>query len=178
VLVVTAGVAGEGASTVSAQVGRHMAGLLGLRVLLVDLGGPRPGLVDQVARLSPPPVRVVPDGRRAWPELLGTAGAGWAVADLAAQGAPLRELDALVAAARPGFDLVLIDAPPWQAGPDTLLAIRACSHVMLVAAAESLTWEALDRIRADLEEEQVTMVGCVLNRYHRHLPRWAQRLLP
>ncbi|MCC6718794.1 MAG: hypothetical protein IT555_12990 [Acetobacteraceae bacterium] len=179
VLVVTAGADGEGASTVCAHVGRHMAGLLGLRVLLVDMGGRRPGLREYVAGLARPPAMVVLDAERPDPGIFARAD-GWAIADFdavsdATGGRP--SLDALIAAAGEQFDLVMIDAPPWQSGAETLLAIRACTHVMLVAAANSLSWEPLERLCADLEEERVELVGCVLNRYRRYLPRWLHEVL-
>lgn len=175
VLMVTAGADGEGASTICTQVGRHLSGLLGLRVLLVDLGGQRPGLREYAARLPSPPVRFEPQGAGA--QALATG--GLAIADLATNGPTgvFPTLDGILAAAAGRFDLVLIDAPPWQSGPEALLALRACSHVMVVAAANSLSWEPLERMCADLEEERVELIGCVLNRYRRSLPHWLHEVL-
>ncbi len=179
VLVVTAGADGEGASTTVAEVGRHMSEMFGLRMLLVDLGGTRPGLAQRCARLPHPPVVLRVDGARPVAEVLAQDQAGWAVADLSGvSGGALRQsLEGLLAVAKGRYDLVMVDAPPWRSGPATLLAIRSSRHVMLVAAADTLSREPLERLCADLEEERVELVGCVFNRYRRTLPRWLHDLL-
>ncbi len=178
VLVVTSGADGEGASTVVAEVGRHMVEMFGVRVLLVDLGGQRPGLADHARGLPRAPAVLRLEGRSA-SEVLAGDGGGWAVADLhGLDPVALRPaLDGVLAAAKGRYDLVMVDSPPWRSGPATLLAIRASSHVMLVAAADSLSREPLERLCADLEEERVELVGCVFNRYRRQLPRWLHDLL-
>lgn len=179
VLVVTAGADGEGASTVVAEVGRHMVDMFGVRVLLVDLGGRRPGLVEYAGGLPRAPLVLLLDGKRPAGEVLAGDAGGWAVADLHGlePGALRTALDGVLAAARGRYDLVMVDSPPWRSGPATLLAIRASSHVMLVAAADSLSREPLERLCADLEEERVEVIGCVFNRYRRQLPRWLHDLL-
>ncbi len=180
VLVATAGALNEGTSTICAHVGRHMASLLGLKVLLVDLGGPRPGVASYAAAMPEPPVVLSFDGTRTVAELMGAKTDRLALVDLSRDGGPgakRASLDDVIAAAEGVFDLIVIDAPPWQSGPATLLALRACTHVMLVASADNLSWEPLERVCADLEAERVELVGCVFNRYHRRLPRFLQGVL-
>lgn len=179
VLVMTAGTTGEGTSTVCTHVGRHLAHLLGLRILMIDLGGARPGLASYAARLPAPPVPVPLSGRDALSALRRDRPSAFAVIDLSPQaaGSASVSLDEVITAAEGAFDLILVDAPPWTNGSETLLAIRASRHVMLVASANVLAWETLEQICTDLEAERVELVGCVFNRYERQLPRFLRNIL-
>jgi Mrp family chromosome partitioning ATPase len=113
-------------------------------------------------------------------ELVTKENGGFAVADLSREhpaDGVTRSLDQLITASTGLFDIVVIDAASRGSGVDSLLAIRACTHVVLVAAAGSLSWEPLDRLCSDLESERVELVGCVLNRYKRGLPGFLNEML-
>jgi uncharacterized protein involved in exopolysaccharide biosynthesis/Mrp family chromosome partitioning ATPase len=176
-LVVTALAEGEGVSTVTAHLGRHLVSLLGLRVLLVDLGAGSPNLSELLAALPAPPARVPADDTDPLPELPQTASGHWAIADvrsgaLRSRQATARCLEQLIRRAEKVFDMVLIDAPPWPESVATLLASRACGHVLVVARADRFPVESLRRMCDELTEECVELVGCILNKYKRPLPSW------
>jgi uncharacterized protein involved in exopolysaccharide biosynthesis len=176
-LVVTAVAEGEGVSTVTAHLGHHLVSLLGLRVLLVDLGAGSPNLGELLAALPAPPARVLADETDPLPELPQTASGHWAIADIGADAMRSRQvtarcLERLIRRAEKVFDMVLIDASPWPESVAALLAARACGHVLMVARADRFPVESLRRICDELAEERVELVGCILNQYKRPLPSW------
>lgn len=174
-LAVTAAAAGEGVATITAHLARELVEDIGLRVLLVDLtaGGQR--LAAQLAGLAEPP-RPIAEAD------VATATARWALTALAVGPAEaardLRQrLDALLAAAAGRFDIVLIGAPPLPDGLASMVAARACGQALLVIRAGNLPHEVLERMRDDLLEAKVGIIGVVLNQRREVVPAWIDRLL-
>lgn len=167
-IVVTAGALAEGVTTITAHLGQYLVSLLGLRVLLLDLGG---GLDGVAARLPNPPARVTIDPGATESAL--AQGPGWAIARVSATG----DMAGLIQVARASYDLVLIDAAPANVSVETLFALRASGLALLVCSANRLPRETLRQLSNDLTEERVELVGCVLNRYRRQLPAWLDAAL-
>jgi len=174
-LVATGAAHGEGVTTVTAHLARELVEHLGLRVLLVDLAPGRGRLADTLAALSNPPAEIREDA-------VAGANAAWALVDLAqAATEPMRDLRqrfaALLGAAAGRFDIVLVDAPPLCNGLETLVAARACGQALLVVRAGNLPYETLERMRDDLREAQVEILGVILNQRREVVPAWIDRLL-
>ncbi len=184
-IVVASSEAGEGTTLVTAHLGSQLVRLLGLRVLLIDISGAEPTLVRAVESLEVPPERLT-----GGLEALKTACSGkmpeWAIVSVG----ELRGVDAragvvsasarlseLLQAARSAYDLVLIDAPPILTSVAGLLAARAVGHALLVCSANRLPYETINQACHDLADERVQVIGCVLNRYRRELPRWLEAML-
>lgn len=170
-IVMTGGAFGEGVTTVTAHLARHLVRMLGLRVLLVEMPGPAPALSDVAATLSPAPVRL-PAG-----QAFGPTPPAWAILKLSADDATPHRLEPLLREASLAFDVVLIDAPPVSTDVSALLAARAAGHVLLVCSADRLPYGDLRRLCNELTSEQIEITGCVLNRYRRTLPVWLERAL-
>jgi protein-tyrosine kinase len=62
------------------------------------------------------------------------------------------------------FDYVLIDAPPMEAGDDSIVLGRAAEGVVLVLKAHSSRRETARKAVRDLEHANVRVLGAVLNR--------------
>lgn len=173
-LAVTAAARGEGVTTITAHLARDLVEDLGLRVLLVDLADGQGGLAAALGGLAEPPVRLA-EGDVAASTLR------WALTGLAmpAEGAPAlrRRLDALLSAAAGRFDIVLVDAPPLPDGLAAMVAARACGQALLVIRAGNLPLEALERLRDDLREARVEILGTILNQRREVVPAWIERLL-
>ncbi|CAH0295013.1 hypothetical protein [Roseomonas sp. CECT 9278] len=171
-LAVTAAAAREGVTTCTALLARELSGVLGLRVLLVDLAGGRLPVGDALARLGAPPAILADDAvaRSAAPLALVVAEGG-----LPALRPRLSAL--VVAAGTARFDVVLVDAPAADAGPAAMIAARCCGQALIVIRAGNLPAEAIERLQQDLAQAQVGVIGAVLNQRREVVPGWIDRLL-
>ncbi len=172
---VTAAVPGEGTTTITAHLGRELTEVLGLRVLMVELGAGGLSLARALEGLENRPVAV----READ---IAATNATWALLDLpAARNGALASLRARLAsvleAAAGRFDLVIIDAPAMSGGLGAMFAAQSCGHVLLVVGAGNLPFEPLQALRDELEEAGVQILGAVLNRRRDPVPRWLRGLL-
>ncbi|MEJ0017331.1 MAG: Wzz/FepE/Etk N-terminal domain-containing protein [Acetobacteraceae bacterium] len=179
-LVVTAADTREGVTSVTANLGRHLVELLGLRVLLVDLGNTEPRLSAVVARMAVKPVPLTVDP--AAPECFAGNAPPWAIAELREPTGTTGSvrpatLNGLVAAARSAYDIVLIDAAPPSSSVAALFAARAAGHALIVASANRLSYQSVQDVCDKLTEERAELMGCVLNRYKRPLPAWLEAAL-
>jgi polysaccharide biosynthesis transport protein len=178
---VTAGAPGEGTTTVTAHVGRHLVALLGLRVLFIDLAEGEPRLTKLVGTFSNAPATLAIDDGAQAQGILEKVKAPWAIVMPRNNGlgalATESGLRALITAALAHFDLVLIDSPPYGSNAGSLLAMRVCSHALLVARAANLPSDQLLHICRDLEEHRIQMAGCVLNGFRPALPGWIEGVL-
>lgn len=166
--------AGEGVTTCAALLAAELSGVLGLRVLLVDLAqGDRPlaAALDRLGLAAPVLA----------PEALARSDAPVALVAPGAQARPpalQAWFDRLLAAAQAaGFDVVLADAPPADAGLAGLLAARCCGRAIIVIRAANLPAEAIERLRQDLAQAGVDVVGAILNQRREVVPRWIERRL-
>lgn len=172
---ITAAAAGEGATTAAAHLARDLSEVFGLRVLLLDLGGPGARLGAVLEADGAGALRRIADG-----ELAG-ANARLALLESGPEVGPpggLRQrLSGVLAAAAGRFDLVLVDAPALGEGFDALVAARACGHAVLVVRAGHLGEEPLRAARDSLAAAGVEVVGVILNARREVVPRWLGRLL-
>lgn len=167
-LAITAAARGEGVTTITAHLARSLVEDVGLRVLVVALGD---GGLD--GAFATPPARVTEPAIAAGdaPLALLRLDGGTATGGLR------RRFDALLATATGRFDMVLVDAPPLPEGLDALTAARACGQALLVIRAGNLPHEAIERIRDDLTEAGVPILGAILNQRREVVPGWIDRLL-
>ena len=166
-LAVVSALPGEGKSTISLGLAAALAREQGSRILLVesdlrrpaislDLGlSPHPGLVEWLnGELEQVPVRFVDPGG------FFLLGAGVALLERPEDLGSAR-MDALLRAARDGFDLVLLDATPILPVADVMLIQDFVDGFLLVVRSRmtprAAIHDALGRIRAE------KVIGVVLN---------------
>lgn len=172
---ITAAARGEGATTAAAHLARDLSEVFGLRVLLLDSGGPGMRLGTMLEALGAGALRRVTDAE--------VAGANATLALLepgpepGVPGGLRQRLSGILAAAAGRFDLVLVDAPAVGEGLDALVAARACGHAVLVVRAGHLGEEPLRAARDSLAAAGVEVVGVILNARREVVPRWLGRLL-
>lgn len=186
-LAVTAAARGEGVTTITAHLARELVEDLGLRVLLVDLGASKGGAASNGGADGKASLLEALGGLAGQPGRLAEADVAastlpWALTSLAdapAEGLPAlrRRLGALLSAAAGRFDIVLVDAPPLTEGLDAMVAARACGQALLVIRAGNLPLETLERMRDDLREAKVEILGTILNQRREVVPAWIERLL-
>ncbi|MBC7928544.1 MAG: CpsD/CapB family tyrosine-protein kinase [Bryobacteraceae bacterium] len=179
-LVVSGASGGEGTTTVALNLAYAFAQLKLRRTLLVDanLRKPavhqalelplEPGLSDWNVSEEPPLLRTP------WSANLSVLTAGSLADDLAWEKCN-RILPALSVHVRASFDVVIWDTPPIATYPDALSLARDADGVLLVAEADRTTLSSLADAREQITRVGGVVLGVVLNRKGRHLPKWLRR---
>lgn len=85
------------------------------------------------------------------------------------------QFDQLMESLRSEYDLILLDLPPIDDGFKSILFQRAVDGVALVSDPHTKVRETRAVLRI-LKESGVELVGIILNRVRRTLPRWLDRL--
>jgi protein-tyrosine kinase len=98
---------------------------------------------------------------------------GLAVAPVLQSGA----FDNFLARARERFDHVVIDAPPLQSHPETLLLCRKSDGVVLVVRAGSTRHQTAAWAVQQIESARGNLAGAVINRRRYYIPGWLYRML-
>lgn len=179
-ILVCSGEPGEGKSFVATNLAMSMARNRSSRVLLIDadlrspvlhsiLGAPpKPGLTEFLAgaaeansilQRSNSPRNAAEDRTQGIPDLtfIPAGSGGSNSAELIAS----HRFEELVATVAPHFDWIVIDSPPVMAFADGVDLARAADGVLLVARAETTTYEVAQRAQAAFCNSRV--LGFVLN---------------
>jgi hypothetical protein len=166
---------GEGTSTVV----RALAGILvcqhGLRTLVVELE--RPDTLFTPLKL--------PVTRAAAPSALATpiavaGGASLVRATLHgnnghARDAVRKPLARVLHEDAPHFEAVVIDAPPLLIGSRGLEAAAAVGRAILIVEAGRTRVQAIERVKRELAQQEIKLLGAVLNKQRRIIPNWIYR---
>ena len=173
VLHVTSSRHGEGTTTVARELAAAAARAPWCRVALVDaaagLDFTLPSLLGAFERGHEPALRTARIG-----------GAEIAVGRLAGlgEGTPrLETLRGVFAWARSRFDLVVVDSPPVLPCREAAIAAAVADATLLVVQAESARRSEIVQARQILDQLGATMLGVVLNKRRRRVPRFVERLL-
>lgn len=75
------------------------------------------------------------------------------------------------------YDIVLIDAPPATDNAITMALGRLVPHFVLVVGAGRVKAQLLDRLKVELDRTNIEIVGVILNRHKRYIPKWVYRVL-
>ncbi|ARU62600.1 hypothetical protein CBW65_17715 [Tumebacillus avium] len=168
VLMVTSTAAGEGKTTVIANLAVTMA-QAGKKVLLIDgdlrkptlhhvfhLGGQK-GLTEVLCEETPLEDVIVPSA--AGPDVI-TAGA---IPSNPSELLGSPKLRAALADVRTRYDLVLIDSPPLLPVTDGQVLSTLCDGVLLVVRSGAVTRDHLQQAKALLDRVGAQVIGAVLN---------------
>jgi Mrp family chromosome partitioning ATPase len=79
-------------------------------------------------------------------------------------------IQALLAALRDRFDLILVDCAPATVSPDTVTLSPKADGVVLVLAAESTRWPVAQNVSRQVERVGGRIAGVVLNRRRYYIP--------
>lgn len=75
------------------------------------------------------------------------------------------------------YDCVLLDTPPVSDRADVLRVCAVVPRLLMVVEAGRTRSEVIERVRRQLDAEGVTILGAVLNKQRRYIPRWIYRWL-
>jgi MinD-like ATPase involved in chromosome partitioning or flagellar assembly len=172
---------GEGTTTILWQTAEILRTVYGLKVLVVEAGqrrsdlserlhlGPGPTFaellsgeksLDQCRRRGPSGIEVIATGVSADPTGMDPSAL--------ARVLPMLESES---------DLVLIDSPPVLDGNECLSILSVVGRLVLVVEASRTRLEVLDRVQREVGYRQGNILGTVLNKQRRVIPRWIYRRL-
>jgi capsular exopolysaccharide synthesis family protein len=168
-LVVTSGIAGEGKTTVSANLAHSFANA-GRKVLLVDADLRRPRM-DRVLRAERSPGLAellrdslpVEDVARSLPNLAFDVMLSGDIPPNPSELLDPSRLGFVLEQMKACYDLVLIDSPVLLSVPDALLLAARADATLLVHKPNSLDRSGLEQIRTDLERAGAHVLGIVLS---------------
>ena len=181
--VLTAADRGEGTTTVTLNVARHLKEGCGVTPLVVEMNLGRPVLADMFGLDATHGVEAIASGRHAPAECVQHGAFGLAMipggptpsqhgfgSDLC--GTARRIVTDLAAS----HEVILFDAPPILRSADALALAAVVLNVLLVVEAGRTRTEMLDRTRDEIERVSgVQLVGVVLNKHKRLIPAWLYR---
>jgi len=89
----------------------------------------------------------------------------------------VEQFERLLDQLRPGFDIILVDAPPATLSPIGLNLGAAVDGVVLVVEAEKTRWQVAEKVKNSIETRGGKVLGAILNRSLYHIPRLLYDLL-
>jgi Mrp family chromosome partitioning ATPase len=180
-IVFTSPASRQGTTTVTLQIACQLLACFGLRPLVIELNIDRPRLCRDFRLDSARTIQAVASGELSIAEAVQMSPANVALlpSDPANGTVPAHladaALDGILSACQNQFDIVMIDAPPILDHVTTMMASLLTRHVMLVVAAGT-PYDVLMRIKAEIDRQDVTLVGTILNKQRRIVPRWLDHL--
>jgi hypothetical protein len=141
------------------------------RVVVVDANFRRPGVAKRLGLPEIPGLREVLGGtvpldhalrETEQTNLLVLTAGGPAVGEQAGMRFVAETVRSLLRQLRQRFDLVLVDAAPWDGRPDLTVPGTACDAVCLVAAEQEAETPEVDALLRGIPAQGAAVVGCVL----------------
>ena len=86
-------------------------------------------------------------------------------------------ITAIIASIKEQAGWVLFDAPPLNSYNDAISLAMKTDGVVLVVEAEKTRWEVAQKVRRQLDEGGIRILGAVLNKRQMRIPGWAYKML-
>lgn len=179
----TSATKGEGVSTVTHHLAEALQLQHGLRPIVVELNGSTSDFAKEAGLDSNKNIKRVLDGSISLAEAVQSAPSGLPVLLFGSQktsGASPLAPDRLVEIIRQlesEYDLVLVDGPSILDDAEGLAVASILPRIVLVVRSGHVRHEVLDRLRTELENHHVDIVGMLLNGQKRVIPNWIYGLL-
>jgi len=174
---------GAGVTSIALQIAAHVRAIFDRDVAIVELDAGRATLCDTLGLDPQRTWQAYLRGERALTDCLQDGPAGvkiLASAPLSPQlegDSSIARLAQLLHELEQRFDYVLLDMPPALERPEVLAAGQTVPPAVIVVEAERARHEMLQRIRTELAQEGVTLLGAILNKQRRYIPSWAYRAI-
>ncbi len=172
-----------GNTTVVLNVARHLKASCNLSPLVVEVNVERPALADMFELDAKRSTSAVADGRMSPSECAQQCSLGFAVIPAAKHDSQngsepdvAGALRRITASAGEEYPVVLIDAPPVLRASGAFAVASVAAGLVLVVEAGHTRVEVLDRVKDELEQSGVRVIGAVLNKHRRFIPGWAYRV--
>jgi Mrp family chromosome partitioning ATPase len=149
----------------------------GLRTLVVELNRVRPESVSKLSLDSDRTIAAYAAGKIAAGQCIQKNSSG--VLFVPAPGedpAVTSHAAKLLSEVKSDFDMILIDAPP-DSGADGLVIAGLVREMVLVVECGRTRFEAIERARRDMANQNVVILGAILNKRRYLIPGWIYRRL-
>jgi len=171
--------AGEGATTATVLLGRHLLQDQGANPIVLEVNHVRPAL-SRLFGLDPEKsIASVASGTIRVQDCVQKDPAGLAVIPAGDMDGHFPNIESLlcrmVQELRNRFDFILLDVPPVLESVNVMIAGRVVSNVVLVVGAGTSSQEAVREACRQLREARLQIVGTILNEKKRIFPRWLDR---
>ncbi|HEV2446177.1 MAG TPA: hypothetical protein VGS58_09655 [Candidatus Sulfopaludibacter sp.] len=173
--------AGEGATTASVYLGRHLLRDLAFQPVLIELNRLRPSLARLFGLDDSRSLAAVAGGSRPVMECVQKDPEGLSMIPVGKfeSSAGLKEIESALCRSvqelQNDFDFILVDAPPVLESSDMLMAGRVIPNAILVAGAGRASQESVREACRQLSEARIHVLGAILNERKPILPRWLRR---
>lgn len=169
VLLFTATAAGAGTTTVLLNVALSYARLGEPRVAVVDANFRQPAVAERLGLPAAPGLSEVLIGSLPLADALQESGAPGLTVLTAGAGSRMgsaahHTLSAVWQQLRERFEIVLVDAPCWDSGPDIRALGSECDAVFLVLREDEVKSPAVKDVIETMREQDVCLLGCISTR--------------
>jgi len=172
---------GEGVSTTTYHLAEALQSQHGLRPVVIEMSTSNTGLAKSFGFDSSKSIQnvlngtssiqdAIQSGPHGIPVLASSTNASTSIIDPERLTQVIRQLEG-------EYDLVLVDGPSILDDPEGLAVANLVPRIILVVRSGFVRHEVLDRLRRELENHHVEIVGMLLNAQKRVIPRWIYRLL-
>ena len=173
----------EGTTTMVLTVARLLTEIYGLRVLAMELNYDRPaftrlfGLDDKKSLASIAAGAIAPE------EAIQTVPAGFSVIPAGPEFGPSEwaRLDDLLrkvmSPVENNYDAILIDSPAVLENAAASVLMKEVPRIVLVVEAGATSYDSLDRVQREAGAQGAALVGAILNKERRFMPKWLHRHL-
>lgn len=168
---------GEGTSTVVLHIARQLKRNFGLTPLIIEANCQRPSFHSVLALDSNKTVSKIVSGKASVKDciqqvqglLILPAGSEPCASGMSFEWTSLlkRVLEEIQ-----GFDVLLIDSPPVMEKSDVIAAGKIVPNLILIVESGRARFQVLDRVKKDLATENINIVGAILTKQKRFIPKW------
>jgi Mrp family chromosome partitioning ATPase len=183
-VMITSATKGEGVSTVTHHLAEALQLQHGVRPVVVELNASASSFAKEAGLDSNKNIQNVVDGSISLDQAIQTAPSGLPVLlfgspskGLGVSDLPPERLVEIIRQLESDYDLVLVDGPSILDDAEGLAVAGILPRIVLVVRSGHIRHEVLDRLRKELENHHVDIVGMVLNGQKRVIPNWIYGLL-
>ena len=171
--------AGEGATTATVLLGRHLLQDQGAKPIVLELNHVRPALARMFGLDPEKSIAGIASGSFRVAECVQTDPTGLSMIPAGELNGHFPNLETLLCRMlqelRNHYDFILLDVPPVLESVNVMIAGRVVRNVVLVVGAGKSSQEAVREACRQLREARIEIVGTILNEKKRIFPRWLDR---
>ena len=171
---------GEGVTTTTWHLAEALQSQHGLRPVVVELNTKRTALADWLKLDTTRTLQAVISGSMSLEDAVQIGPGDVPVLASAKSPSPMiapSVMAEIVSRLETQYDLVLVDGPAILEDAEGLAIATVLPRIILVVKSGLIRHEVLDRLRRELENHNIQILGMILNNQKRVIPGWIYRLL-
>ena len=178
-VLISSSVAGEGSSTAAVNVARQLVDVCRLRTLLIEFDQPRPRFLELYDLDGTKTLDAFSSGAASLRECIQETASGVHVipSDESSTSVDALVLKRILDDVAEDYDVIVVDAPPILERAGAIAAGSFIPRLILVVEAGRVRQEMLERTKNQLSSAKIEIVGAILNKHKRYIPKWVYRWL-